>query len=536
MKPKRILSLLLTLALCLSLVPLEAVPARAAGGGERDYWAQNKKSPVFDSIYSYLLNNYDADGDKHISLSEMDLVTELDCADLEVGELRGLQLLQNVTRASFAVNDPGDPYRSVAINDRVYYATTARIIIRKGSGSAYEQVAILEAGTIVDVIAASGWLKIGYTGNNGFGYINSDYCVEVTRTNTVLSYLSCWGDYYLKSLDVSRVPNLADAVINGVKDDSSPDYDRFVSDKGELRVDKETRLIVGAPVDVELPTIVVQPEDRVVTPGTELKFRVNVSGGEGPYKFMWFYRASESDDWHPAPGQSGYLIDALSSSLPVTASAELDGRQYYCAIYDRYSNRIASDIVTLKVTDTFTIERQPKDVTVHTGETAAFSAKAAVGTLPFTYQWYCRSDPSGPWTPVAGESGQANTYSFTAREAQNGYQYYCAAKDADGATAETRTATLTVTGHSLTKTNAKAANCTEDGNAAYWTCGICQKLFSDANGKTEISLNDAVIPALGHTPGDAVRENVVAATATTDGSYDEVVYCKVCKTELSRVK
>ena len=38
MKPKRILSLLLTLALCLSLVPLEAVPARAAGGGERDYW------------------------------------------------------------------------------------------------------------------------------------------------------------------------------------------------------------------------------------------------------------------------------------------------------------------------------------------------------------------------------------------------------------------------------------------------------------------------------------------------------------------
>ena len=36
-------------------------------------------------------------------------------------------------------------------------------------------------------------------------------------------------------------------------------------------------------------------------------------------------------------------------------------------------------------------------------------------------------------------------------------------------------------GHSLTKTEAKAATCTEDGNTAYWTCGTCHKLFSDAD-------------------------------------------------------
>ena len=42
------------------------------------------------------------------------------------------------------------------------------------------------------------------------------------------------------------------------------------------------------------------------------------------------------------------------------------------------------------------------------------------------------------------------------------------------------------------------------------------------------------IPASGHTPGDAVRENVVPASCTTAGSYDEVVYCTVCHTELSR--
>ena len=37
-----------------------------------------------------------------------------------------------------------------------------------------------------------------------------------------------------------------------------------------------------------------------------------------------------------------------------------------------------------------------------------------------------------------------------------------------------------------------------------------------------------------HTEGTPVKENVVEATCTTDGSYDEVVYCAVCEAELSR--
>ena len=37
-----------------------------------------------------------------------------------------------------------------------------------------------------------------------------------------------------------------------------------------------------------------------------------------------------------------------------------------------------------------------------------------------------------------------------------------------------------------------------------------------------------------HTPGAAVRENEVPATCTKDGSHDEVVYCSVCQTDISR--
>lgn len=52
--------------------------------------------------------------------------------------------------------------------------------------------------------------------------------------------------------------------------------------------------------------------------------------------------------------------------------------------------------------------------------------------------------------------------------------------------------------HDLTKTEAKAPTCTEDGNIEYWFCEGCGKYFSDAEGKTEISLADTVVPATGH--------------------------------------
>ena len=67
------------------------------------------------------------------------------------------------------------------------------------------------------------------------------------------------------------------------------------------------------------------------------------------------------------------------------------------------------------------------------------------------------------------------------------------------------------------------ATCTAAGVKTY-TCTACSAT------KTE------PVPATGHTPGAAVRENIVAATCTTAGSYDEVVYCMACRNEVSRTQ
>ncbi|MBQ0028174.1 MAG: leucine-rich repeat domain-containing protein [Lachnospiraceae bacterium] len=52
----------------------------------------------------------------------------------------------------------------------------------------------------------------------------------------------------------------------------------------------------------------------------------------------------------------------------------------------------------------------------------------------------------------------------------------------------------------------------------------------------EISRQVIKTKALGHTPSATVKENIVPSTCLTEGSYENVVYCKVeeCKTEISR--
>ena len=72
----------------------------------------------------------------------------------------------------------------------------------------------------------------------------------------------------------------------------------------------------------------------------------------------------------------------------------------------------------------------------------------------------------------------------------------------------------------------KAPTCTEDGIVTYTA-----KFDTDG---FETQTTTAKVAALGHNPGEAVKENEVAATCEKEGGYDEVVYCQTCKKEVSR--
>lgn len=88
--------------------------------------------------------------------------------------------------------------------------------------------------------------------------------------------------------------------------------------------------------------------------------------------------------------------------------------------------------------------------------------------------------------------------------------------------------------HNLSETAANAETCTENGNNKYYKCSVCNKYFSDENAETEIAENSWIIVAHGHSESAAVKENVEKESCEKAGSYDEVVYCSECGTEITR--
>ena len=94
---------------------------------------------------------------------------------------------------------------------------------------------------------------------------------------------------------------------------------------------------------------------------------------------------------------------------------------------------------------------------------------------------------------------------------------------------EKETRATAVIPHTLTKTDEVAATCSAEGTKAYWTCSVCGKLFSDAEGKTEITAPEK-IAKIDHVPGEWTVKT--AATCTEKGV--EETTCTVCGETLTR--
>ena len=89
--------------------------------------------------------------------------------------------------------------------------------------------------------------------------------------------------------------------------------------------------------------------------------------------------------------------------------------------------------------------------------------------------------------------------------------------------------------HTLKKTEAKAATCSEDGNIEYWTCEHCKKYFlsDDSNPETAkaVEQSETVIPALKHK--NATTRGASEPTETEPG-YSGDRYCPDCNTVLEK--
>ena len=88
-------------------------------------------------------------------------------------------------------------------------------------------------------------------------------------------------------------------------------------------------------------------------------------------------------------------------------------------------------------------------------------------------------------------------------------------------------------GHKLSAVAEVPATCQETGVKAHWVCSVCRKLFSDADGKNETTLEALTIPATGHAWGQPAwtwtgTESASAAfTCGNDASHAQTLTAAV---------
>ena len=96
--------------------------------------------------------------------------------------------------------------------------------------------------------------------------------------------------------------------------------------------------------------------------------------------------------------------------------------------------------------------------------------------------------------------------------------------------------TILPVSHKLTKVEAKAPTCTEDGNKEYWTCEHCGKYFlsDDANPETAkaVEQSEFIIPALNHK--NAITSYGASKPTETAPGYSGDLYCPDCDTVLEK--
>ena len=86
---------------------------------------------------------------------------------------------------------------------------------------------------------------------------------------------------------------------------------------------------------------------------------------------------------------------------------------------------------------------------------------------------------------------------------------------------DTKTEVIPATGHTLTAVAKVPATCETAGTSAHWKCDVCGKLFSDAEGQTETTLEKLTIPATGHAYGAPVwkwNDDFTASATFTCGN------------------
>lgn len=193
------------------------------------------------------------------------------------------------------------------------------------------------------------------------------------------------------------------------------------------RVHYQPKLINTQPVDVTVAAVNDKATYTVET----------VSGFEN-LTYLWQYRAAGSEKWNK--GSSSLTPGFDTNSITVTAKAARNGMSYRCVITNNDNGDVYyTEPAYLYIGTPVNVTTNPEAVTVDDGETATFTAAADIADA--TCQWYVQLAGTTTWTAIEGAT---NTTLEVVGTAQNNGASYKAAFSYNGLTKETTAAVLTV--------------------------------------------------------------------------------------------
>lgn len=180
-------------------------------------------------------------------------------------------------------------------------------------------------------------------------------------------------------------------------------------------------------------TINVQPANIGSAAGNSVKFTVKATGDVLTYQ--WQYRTTSTGSWVNCTNNG-----AKTDTFTVLVESAKINYQYRCVISDLYGNKVNSNAV--KVNEVLKITAQPSNTSVKLDVNAKFSVTASGTGL--TYQWKYRANEKDSWHNCSRTGSQTATVTIPASVDNDGYQYCCVIKNADGLSVTSKTVTLTV--------------------------------------------------------------------------------------------
>ena len=191
---------------------------------------------------------------------------------------------------------------------------------------------------------------------------------------------------------------------------------------------------------VAKPTISANPSSTTATAGTKATFKVSASGSGLSYQ--WQYYNSSTKSWANVTNSEYSGLKTATMTVPATTGR--NGLQFRCAVTNA-AGTVYSSGATLTVTKPTkpTITTNPQNATASAGSNATFKVSASGSGLSYQWQYYTGSS----WANVTNSSYsglKTATMTVPATTGRNGLKFRCAVTNAAG-TVYSGSATLTVT-------------------------------------------------------------------------------------------